>query len=203
VQTRQVAKKRSAFPNLVLSVPAYSVINLSHAKETFMRNSRKALGPRAIACVLFIGLTIGLAVASAVSSARAFQAQSSDSERTVWDLEHSYWRYVQGNDLTSYLKLWHKNFLGWPSLSATPVQKDHITDWMTSQTSKQLAFKLVEFKAAAIQVTGDVAETCYWITYKWTDKNGEGTQHTMRVTHTWINNGSDWQIIGGMSSGEN
>ena len=203
MQTRQVAKKRSAFPNLGLSVSAYSVIKRSHTKETSLRNLRKVLSPRAIACFLVIALTIGLACAPAVSSARAIPTPSSDSERTVWDLEHAYWRYVQGNDLTSYLKLWHKNFLGWPSVSATPVQKEHITDWITSQTSKERAFKLVEFKPAAIQVTGDVAETCYWITYKWTDKNGADTQHTMRVTHTWILNGRDWQIIGGMSSSEN
>jgi ketosteroid isomerase-like protein len=168
-----------------------------------MRNFRKVLSSRAIACVLFTGLTISLACASLVSSTRSIPTQSSESERIVWDLEHSYWRYVQDNDLTSYLKLWHKNFLGWPFVSATPIYKDHITDWITSQTSKGLAFKLVEFKPAAIRATGDVAQTCYWITDKWTDKNGEGAPVTTRVTHTWIKNGTAWQIIGGMSSREN
>jgi ketosteroid isomerase-like protein len=177
-----------------------------------MINSRKAAGLREIIYAVAIVLVSGLAGALVASSARAIPsrssptqsslAQSSDSERTIWEMEHAYWRHVQDNDLTSYRKQWHKNFLGWPSVSAKPVQKDHITDWITSETSKGLTFKLVEFKPAAIQVTGDVAETCYWITDKWTDKNGEGIPVTTRVTHTWIKNGSDWQIIGGMSSRE-
>ena len=169
-----------------------------------MTNFRRAASLRAMACLLVVVSAGALVVSSARTiPTRSSSPQSSDSERTIWELEHSYWRYVQDNDLTSYLKQWHKNFLGWPSVSATPVQKDHITDWITSETSKGLAFKLVEFKPAAIQVTGDVAETCYWITDKWTDKNGEGTPVTTRVTHTWIKNGKDWQIIGGMSSREN
>jgi len=60
--------------------------------------------------------------------------------------------------------LWHERFLGWPSVSPVPVHKDHITDWITAQTSKGLKFIFVDFKPAAIQVTGDVAVTCYWQT---------------------------------------
>jgi len=70
--------------------------------------------------------------------------------------------------LSAYAGLWHKDFLGWPSVSAAPVHKNHITDWITSQTTKGLAFKMVEFKPAAIQVTEDVAVACYRITFKWT-----------------------------------
>jgi len=123
----------------------------------------------------------------------------SATEQTVWDLEHSYWRYVQANDLTAYLRLWNKDFLGWPSVSDAPVRKDHITDWITSQTAKGLSFQSVETKPADIQVTGDIMVTYYWETYKWVDKDGNGTAHTIRVTHTWRKDGKDWQIIGGMS----
>jgi len=137
-----------------------------------------------------------------ISSTGRIQAQGSDAEQTLWNLEHQYWRYVEGNDLQNYLGLWHKDFLGWPSMSAAPVGKDHITDWITSQTSKGLAFKTLDFKPAAIQVTGDVAVTCYWITYKWSEKDGNGTTRTLRVTHTWLKDGKDWLIIGGMSMAE-
>jgi hypothetical protein len=92
--------------------------------------------------------------------------------------------------------------LGWPSVSAAPVHKDHITDWITSQTSKGLAFKTGEFKPAAIQVTEDVAVASYWITFKWLDKDGNGTANTIRITHAWLRTGNDWRIIGGMSMPE-
>ena len=140
--------------------------------------------------------------ALAVSSQGAIQPQVSEDERPLWNLEHAYWRYVENNDLPAYSDLWHKDFLGWPSVSATPVHKDHITDWITSQTSKGLAFKPGEFKPAAIQMSGSVAVACYWITFKWLNKDGNGTAHTIRITHVWLKTGKDWRIIGGMSMPE-
>lgn len=117
----------------------------------------------------------------------------------IWNLERAYWRYVEHNDLAAYSDLWHRDFLGWPSVSSTPVRKDHITDWITSQTAKGLAFKTVEFKPAAIQITGDVAFACYWVTFRWVDKEDSGAPLTFRITHAWLRSGKDWRIIGGMS----
>lgn len=144
-----------------------------------------------------------LAVGSvAVLSAGTARPQTSGDEQTLWNLEHAYWRHVQDNDLPTYLALWSKDFLGWPSVSSAPVRKEHITDWITSQTSKGLAFKSVDFKPAAIQVTGNMAVTFYWETFKWFDKNGDGATRTLRVTHTWMMEGKDWHIISGMSMPE-
>ena len=118
--------------------------------------------------------TAGLCLAGSflICTAGNLDARSSDDEQTLWKLEHDYFRYVETNDLTAYSSLWHEKFLGWPSVSAAPVHKDHITDWITTQTSKGLAFKLVEFKPASIQVTGDIGVTCYWVTYKYLGADG-------------------------------
>jgi ketosteroid isomerase-like protein len=162
--------------------------------EAKMSKYRMALVLCVMAC-LFAG-------APAVSSPGTIQSPSSQNEQSLWNLEHAYWRYVQDNDLPAYLALWHQDFLGWPSVSPAPLHKDHITDWITSQTSKGLAFKSIELKPAAIQFTGNIALTCYWITYKLLDKDGNGSTHTLRVTHTWLNDGENWRIIGGMSMPE-
>lgn len=129
-------------------------------------------------------------------------SQESEDEQTLWNLERAYWRYVQDNDLSAYSGLWHKDFLGWPSVSAAPVRKDHITDWITSQTNNGLTFKTGEFKPAAMQVTRDVGVACYWITFNWLDKDGNGMANTIRITHAWLRTGNDWCIIGGMSMPE-
>ena len=122
-------------------------------------------------------------VYSAISVGKT-PSQASDNKQTLWNLEHDYWRYVQENDLPSYRSLWHKDFLGWPSVSPMPVRRDHITDWIISQTSKGLTPKLLEFKPAEIQITGDVAVLYYWLTYAWLDKDGKGAPHTLRIyTH--------------------
>jgi len=136
-----------------------------------------------------------LFIASICLSAEMKMPSSYVDEEALWKLEHHYWRYVQSNDLTAYLDLWHKDFLGWPSVNPAPVGKDHITDWITSQTSKGLAFKSGEFKPAAIHVSGNVASLCYWITYQLVDKDGNGQTYTLRITHAWIRSGSDWRII--------
>ncbi len=138
----------------------------------------------------------------ALSAPRTVRAQGSADEQTLWKLEHDYWRYVQENDLAAYSTLWHERFLGWPSVSPVPVHKDHITDWITAQTSKGLKFESVDFKPAAIQVTGDLAVTCYWQTFRWVDRNGDGATHGTRIMHTWVRSGKDWHIIGGMSMPE-
>jgi ketosteroid isomerase-like protein len=135
-------------------------------------------------------------------AAQMLAADTAADEQRLWEREHAYWQYVEKNDLLAYAELWHRDFLGWPSVSSAPVRKDHITEWVTSQTSKGLTFKAGEFKPAALQVTGDVAFACYWITFSWLDKAGKGEAHTLRITHAWLREGKDWRIIGGMSMPE-
>ena len=153
-------------------------------------------------CVLLFCACL-LAIAEDTFSSEATNpSQASGDEQTLWGLERAYWRYVEHNDLAAYSDLWHKDFLGWPSVSSTPIHKDHITDWITAQTAKGLAFKTVEFKPAAIQITGGVAFACYWVTFRWVDKEGSGAPHTFRITHAWLRSGKDWCIIAGMSMPE-
>ena len=140
--------------------------------------------------------------AIAIDLKTAKPAQVSKDEQTLWNLEHAYWRYVQDHDLSSYSNLWHERFLGWPSVSAAPVHKDHITDWITAQTSKGLTFKTDEVKPASIQVTGDVAMVCYWVTFRCLDHEGKGAAQTVRITHAWLKTANDWRIMGGMSMPE-
>lgn len=137
-----------------------------------------------------------------VMAGEMFAADTAADEQRLWERERAYWQYVEKNELVAYADLWHKDFLGWPSVSSAPVRKDHITDWITSQTSKGHTFKAGEFKPAALQVTGDVAFACYWITFSWLDRDGKGEAHTLRITHAWLREGKDWRIIGGMSMPE-
>jgi len=128
--------------------------------------------------------------------------QQSTAEEAVWKLEHSYWEFVKAQDLSSYRELWHPNFVGWPSVSPQPVRRDHITDWITSNTAKGLHLVLYSLKPADSQTTGQLVVVHYWVTSAWQDKNGSGEPRTLRVTHTWIKTDKGWQIISGMSSPE-
>lgn len=148
--------------------------------------------------VLFL-LTL---TAAAFAADSANTASPSRTDAQIWNLEKAYWEYVKTNDLEKYRALWHNNFVGWPLVSAAPVRKDHITDWITNNTSKGLKLQSYDIEQLAIQVTGDVAINHYRIKLNWT-KNDTGEvvrTDTLRITHTWIRTNDTWQIIGGMSA---
>ena len=126
---------------------------------------------------------------------------SAKDEAQIWNLEKAYWDYVKANDLEKYRTLWHENFLGWPFVSPSPVGKEHITDWITANTSKGLKLQSYAIEQLGIHVSGDVAIDHYRMKANWS--NGEGAQartDAFRVTHTWIRTNGTWQIIGGMSA---
>jgi ketosteroid isomerase-like protein len=144
----------------------------------------------------------------AVTMARALVAspvehspRRAGTEAQTWALEKAYWEYVKTNDLEKYRALWHDDFVGWPFVSPEPVRKDHITDWITNNTSKGLKLQSYSIEQLAIQVTDGVAIDHYRIKITWADNQGaEAHTDAMRITHTWIRTHDTWQILGGMSA---
>jgi len=134
-------------------------------------------------------------------TAAAFGQNSAKDEAQIWQLEKAYWEYVKANDLEKYRTLWHENFIGWPFVSSEPLRKDHITEWITTNTSKGINLESYSIGQLAIQVTGDIAMDYYRITVAWANSAGaEVKTDRMRITHTWIRTHGTWQIIGGMSA---
>src|SRR5213080_2272649 len=138
---------------------------------------------------------------SLVLIATAFGQNSTANEKEIWNLEKSYWEYVKANDLEKYRALWHEDFVGWPLVSPSPVRKDHITDWITANTSKGVKLQSFSIEQLAIRVTGDVAINHYRIKIAWTGPQpADARTDTLRITHTWLRTGDTFQIIGGMSA---
>jgi ketosteroid isomerase-like protein len=131
----------------------------------------------------------------------AFTQASSRNEQDIWKLEKAYWEYVKANDLEKYRGLWHDNFLGWPFVSSAPVRKDHITDWITANTSKGIKLQSYSMEQLAIHVTGDIAMNYYRISATWANRESAKVRtDRLRITHTWTRTHGTWQIIGGMSA---
>lgn len=129
-------------------------------------------------------------------------ASPAADEAQIWNLEKAYWEYVQTNDLEKYRALWHDDFVGWPLVSSEPVRKDHITDWITANTSKGIKLQSYSIEQLAIQATGDIEINHYRIKMNWVKiDSGEAVRtDQLRITHTWIRTGDTFQIIGGMSA---
>src|SRR5262245_17018369 len=142
--------------------------------------------------------TIALFLAFA---APTFGQTSATKEAQIWQLEKAYWEYVRANDLEKYRALWHENFLGWPFVNPEPVRKDHITDWITANTSKGISLHSYSIEQLAIQVTGDITANSDRTNFTWAKSAGtEVRTDRMRITHTWIRIHGTRQIVGGMSS---
>ena len=136
-----------------------------------------------------------------VMLAAAIGKEAGNDEAQVWSLEKSYWEYVKASDLESYRALWHENFLGWPYVSVLPVRKDHITDWITVNTSKGVKLQSYSIEQLAIQVTGNIAANHYRIKMTWSGPKSTDTKtETFRIHHSWLRRGDTWQILAGMSA---
>ncbi len=147
-----------------------------------------------------INVTLKIGTGGGPTVVRSFDTEE---EKAVWKLENDYWLYVRDLELEKYKALWHANFIGWPFVSAVPVKKSNITDWIAQYQSKGLHLKSFDLNPAESLVKGNVVITYYWITARWVDKDGKGEPLTTRITHTWIKEGTTWQIIGGMSAMSN
>src|SRR5438067_11500056 len=97
----------------------------------------------------------------------ALAQDATKDEAQVWRLVKAYSEYVKANDLEKYRALWHEDFVGWPFVSSAPVRKDHITDWITANTSKGVKLQSYSIEQLDIQVTGDVAINYYRIKANW------------------------------------
>ena len=136
-----------------------------------------------------------------VLAATVFAQDSAKDEAQIWNFEKAYWEYVKANDLEKYRALWHEDFVGWPFISSAPVRKDHITDWITANTSQGLKLQRYSIEQLAIQITGDVAINHYRIKANWaTSETAKARTDALRITHTWIRTRGAWQILGGMSA---
>ena len=134
-------------------------------------------------------------------TAAAFAQDSARDEAQVWNLEKAYWEYVKANDLQKYRALWHEDFLGWPYVSSAPTGKDHITDWITANTSKGVKLRSYTIEQLAVRVAGDIAINHYRIKANWAaDETANVRTDALRITHTWIRTHDTWQILGGMSA---
>ena len=86
-------------------------------------------------------------------------------------------------------------------MSSAPVRKDHITDWITANTSKGVRLQSYSIEQLAIHVTGDVAINHYRIKATWAANDTSKVRtDVLRITHTWIRAHDTWQILGGMSA---
>lgn len=122
-------------------------------------------------------------------------------ENEVWNMEKQYWEYVQKSDTLSYKKLWHNDFIGYPSFGDGVSNKVKIAAWIPvlhENATKQFSYILYK---KAINAIGNVVIVFYDVDEIWTNKENEVVRkETYKFTHTWKKYKATWLIIGGMAA---
>jgi hypothetical protein len=122
-------------------------------------------------------------------------------QNQVWQMEEKYWDYVEKIDTVAYKKLWHEQFIGYPSFGNGVSKKSAIAAWIPElhkDTTLIFSFKLYK---KAVNAIDDVVIVFYDADEIWTDKENKVVRkETFKFTHTWKKYDDTWVILGGMAA---
>jgi hypothetical protein len=122
-------------------------------------------------------------------------------QNQVWQMEERYWVYVDKIDTEAYKRLWHDEFIGYPSFGNGVSNKSGIAVWIPElhkDTSLSFSYKLYK---KAVNAIDDVVIVFYDADEIWTDrKNNVVRKETFKFTHTWKKYDDTWVILGGMAA---
>lgn len=124
-----------------------------------------------------------------------------DLRNEAWRMEELYWEHVQNNDTIAYKKLWHDEFIGYPSFDDGTSDKSKIAVWIpVLHEDPNLKFSYKLYKKAVNPIE-DVVIVFYDADEMWTDNNNKEVRKvTTKFTHTWKKYGDKWLILGGMAA---
>ena len=122
-------------------------------------------------------------------------------ENEVWRMEELYWDYVIKNDTIAYKKLWHNDFIGYPSFGDGVSDKSKIASWIPELYEDKSRIYSVKLNRKAVNSIADVVIVFYDYDRFWTDEqNNILEKNTFKITHTWKKLGDTWLILGGMAA---
>lgn len=133
-------------------------------------------------------------------------SKRSKQERGIkaWEMEKRYWEYVQNIDTVSYKKLWHDDFIGYPSFGDGVSNKSKIAIWIPDlHKDPELKFSYKLYKKG-VNAVEDVVIVFYDADEIWTNEENEVVRReTYKFTHTWGETNEGWVILGGMAAKKN
>ena len=122
-------------------------------------------------------------------------------QNQAWQMEEKYWDYVDKIDTVAYKKLWHDEFIGYPSFGNGVSSKNGIAVWIPElhkDTTLIFSFKLDK---KAVNAIDDVVIVYYDADEIWTNKENKVVRkEKYKFTHTWKKYGDKWLILGGMAA---
>lgn len=141
---------------------------------------------------------------SSQSETQIHTISKSEIEDEAWHMEEMYWECVQKMDTVAYKKLWHDDFIGYPSFGDGVSGKSKIAIWIPElHQDPDLKYSYTLHKKASNAID-DVVMVFYDTDYFWTNKEDQVVRkETYKFTHTWKKVDGKWVILGGMAAIKN
>ncbi len=121
----------------------------------------------------------------------------SEAEQKIWEMEKNYWEFWIKGDIDGYMTIVHDDFIGWPASAKEPIEKEEGRDFVEKLLTQTKPINF-DIKPLGISIIDNVAVVHYFLF--WKDAEGNKVGKPYRITHTWIKQGGEWKVIGGMSS---
>jgi hypothetical protein len=122
-----------------------------------------------------------------------------EEEEKIWSLEEEYISNFKDANHNAILSFYHSQFLGWPDSELHPVDKEGAVKYLVKEYPDPIQV-VFEIKREGIKIVDNIAITHYLLNSSWINDEGVKQTSESRMTHTWIYDGSEWKILGGMSS---
>jgi ketosteroid isomerase-like protein len=127
------------------------------------------------------------------------EQDSGDLENHIWALEDTYVTAYKNADHDAILALMHERFLGWPDSEDMPTAYLQVPGFLKEKYGVPGTWDF-KIDRVGIRIQGDVAITHYVLITTASDAGVGDQAQATRITHTWIREGPDWKILGGMSN---
>lgn len=111
----------------------------------------------------------------------------------VWAAEVRHWDMLLAREWSEYMRLYHRDYLGWPHFSDVPVDKRTL-----GNTPIEIAEGDVvsfELGSPTVQVFGGAAVAHYFIELGVRRPDGSVNREVVRYSRTWVRVDGDWIIM--------
>ncbi len=132
--------------------------------------------------------------------AQTINSKWTEAEQEIWALEERYMTAFKDGDVAALNAFLHADFLGWPSYSSDPLARAPALASVPAM-HENMVIRTIEVRPRAIHVSGKIALVHYLVVLETEEGDGSTAATSYRITHTWVEEGGRWQILGGMSAG--
>lgn len=111
----------------------------------------------------------------------------------IWPKEEAIYKGRAAGDANAYYSSTAKGYLSWPPMTAAPIRSQSLRPQGTPKPSAEK----IELTFKDLTVQGDTA-VIYYSTHRTMTADGTPVDQRFEVTHTWVLEGGDWKMLGGM-----